>query len=647
MIGTDTAGRQPSGAKQRSMRRGPWCGLLGLLAILAVAAAACSPEAARNDPRPAGGPRGTAPQAESAAPTPGEVLPEGLEWLTNREDPPFASPEAVPGGTLHLPLGSFPLTFRFVGPDSNGSFRSAILDNHLSLVNIHPNTQNVIPELATHWAYGPDRKTMYFRLDPRARWSDGVPVTAGDFAYTLEFMRSGYIVAPWYNDYYTKEIDRVIIYDDHTIAVVGTKPQPDLHLKLAIRPLPRHYFGRLDEDFIQKYNWAVVPNTGPYQIDRFKKGRYIRFRRKQDWWARDLYYFRHRFNVDTVLFKVIRDPNLQWEYFKKARIDAFPATIPSYWHIKTNIPAVRNGYVHKIWFFNDVPQSAMGFWLNQDRDLFRERNLRYAFAHAMNIEKVIRQVLRNDYFRLEHGYVGYGAYTNPDIRARRYDIGEVERYMKEAGWERGPDGIWRSGGQRFSVELLYSSEEHTQRMVVLKEEAKKAGIELKLARLDSTTAFKKILEKRHDVAFMAWSVSLRPHFWEHFHSVNAHKPQTNNVTNTDDPELDRLIDAYRDSLEEAQRIELAHRIQEKIHEIGPFVPAFMIPYFRELYWRWWRFPDPPATRSSDDLMAGYPFNSTTGGLFWYDRRLHEETLEAMDAGRAFEPVTRVDATYKP
>ena len=53
-----------------------------------------------------------------------------------------------------------------VGPDSNSSFRSAILGNQLSLIGIHPNTENIIPEIATHWAYGTDKKTMYFKLNP-------------------------------------------------------------------------------------------------------------------------------------------------------------------------------------------------------------------------------------------------------------------------------------------------------------------------------------------------------------------------------------------------------------------------------------------------------------------------------------------------
>ncbi len=571
-------------------------------------------------------------------------LPEDITWLTNDIDPVFASPEARKGGTLRLSVTSFPLTFRVVGPDSNSSFRSAILGNQLGLTGIHPNTENIIPEIATHWAYGKDKKTMYFKLNPNARWSDGVPITANDFAYTLTFMRSKHIIAPWYNDYYAKEIDRVIIYDDLTLAVVSTKAQPDLHLKLGINPTPKHFYHPLGADYVGKYNWIIAPNTGPYQISKFTKGKTVRFERKKDWWAADLRYFKNRFNVDRVVFTVVRDINVLWEYFKKAKVDVFGITLPQYWHVKSNTPVVENGYVNRIWFFNDTQQSGQGMWLNQDREIFRDERVRFAFAHAMNIQKVIEKVLRNDYFRLEHGFMGYGAYTNPLIRARRFDLEKVDGYMKAAGWQRGPDGIWVKNGVRFSVEVSYSQEPHTPRLVVLKEEAKKAGVELRLQKLDSSAAYKKVIEKKHDVAWMGWSTSMRPQYWEHYHSVNAHKPQTNNITNTDDPEMDRLIEAYRDSLEETERIDLSLKIQEKIHENGALVPTFMVPYVRMAYWRWWRLPNPPGTKNSDSLFD--PFGSTTGGLFWYDKDLKAETKAAMKKKTTFVPVTIIDETYK-
>jgi len=572
------------------------------------------------------------------------VLPDNIHWLTNESDPVFSSPKALKGGIFHSAITSFPMTFRVVGPDSNGSFRSAILDNQLSLINIHPNTDNIIPELATHWAFGDDKKTMYFKLSKEAKWSDGKPVTAWDYVYALEFMRSEHIIAPWYNDYYTKEIEAVIVYDDYTIGVKSTKAVPDLHLKLGISPIPGHYFGMLDETFVQKYNWKIVPNTGAYQINDFKKGKFIKFKRKKDWWAKDNKFLKNRFNVDVVVFDVIRDVNLQWEYFKKRKLDAFGLTMPKYWHEKSGISLFQKGYINKIWFFNDQERSAQGMWLNQDKQIFQDRRLCYAFAHAMNIEKVINNVLRGDYFRLAQAFSGYGQYTDYTITPRTYDIAKVQDLMMSAGWTRGSDGIWQKEGTRFSVKVTYSYEEHTPRLVVLKEDALKAGVELLLERLDSTAMFKKFLEKKHDVAWMGWSTNIRPSYWQGWHSDNAHKPQTNNITNTDDPELDKLIDQYRASLDEKERIKLSLTIQQSIHDTGAFVPTFMVPYVRIGYWRWLELPDFHGTKRSDSLFD--PFSSTTGGLFWINANKKDETLAALKKGKAFQPVVIVDERFK-
>ena len=572
------------------------------------------------------------------------AMPGHIDWLTNDTDPVFASPDAEKGGLYRAALLSFPMTFRVVGPDSNGSFRSAILDNHLSLINIHPNTGSIIPELATHWAFDPDKKTMYFKLDRDARWSDGKPVTGWDYAYTLTFMRSEHIIAPWYNDYYTREIERVMVYDDYTIGVKSTKAVPDLHLKLGISPIPEHFFHPLTRDFTTEYNWAVVPNTGPYQISEFKKGRYIRFARKTDWWAKNRRYFRHRFNVDTVQYTVIRDFNLQWEYFKKGELETFGLVQPKYWYDKSRTRVIENGYVHRIWFFNDLPRPSHGMWLNLDKPVFSERYRRLAFAHAMNIDKVIDQVLRGDYFRLAQPFFGYGEYTDITIAPRAYDVDKVQSLMMEQGWHRGTDGIWSREGQRFSVTITYGYEDHMPQLVVLKEEARKAGIEMKLEKLDPSAMFKKFLEKQHDVAWMGWSTGMRPSYWQGWHSDNAHKPQTNNITNTDDSELDALIDRYRESLEEDERVRLSKAIQNKIHAVCAYVPTFMVPYVRSAFWRWLKLPEFHGTRMSDSLFD--PFSSTTGGLFWIDPDLYENTVSAMKQGIRLPPVTITDPRFQ-
>ena len=93
----------------------------------------------------------------------------------------------------------------------------------------------------------------------------------------------------------------------------------------------------------------------------------------------------------------------------------------------------------------------------------------------MNMDKLLNGLLRGDYSRLQRFNTGYGEYTNPNVRARTFDIAKVEELMMASGWERGEDGIWTKGDMRYSVKVTYHFDPHTPRLVLLKEEAKKSG----------------------------------------------------------------------------------------------------------------------------------------------------------------------------
>ncbi len=569
-------------------------------------------------------------------------LEEKLVWKTNNTERLIASPDAKKGGTfLHFIL-SFPLTFRTVGPDSNSSTRSYFLDNQLSLININGDTENIIPELATHWAYGRDGRTMYFKINPDARWSDGAPVTADDFIFVLEFMRSKHIRAPWYNDYYTQEIEKVTKYDDHTISITAVRKSPDLWLVVNMQPIPKHYYLKLKNDFVEKYNWAIEPNTGPYILKEFEKGKYLLFERKKDWWAKDLRYFKNRFNVDYFKLIVIRDENMAFEYFRKGELDTFAATRADIWYDKGSGEIFDKGYVNKLWFYNDTRRNTVGLFLNLDRELFKDKNLRYAFAHSINWNKVNQLLLHGEATQLKSFFTGYGAYSNNKIKIREFDISKVESYMKASGWARGADGIWAKNGVRFSVTISYGREAYTPRLVIMKEEAKKAGVELNLEQLDMSTSYKKVMEKKHDVAYMGWSTGFRPQPWEHFHSVNAHKTQTNNINNLDDPEMDRLIDTFRESTNEKELIALSLKIQQLIYDSGCWVGLETLPFVRFFYWRWIKYPEVPGYKNTSEIFD----DPQAGGYFWIDESAKAETLEAVKSGKTWKPEVHVITKYK-
>jgi microcin C transport system substrate-binding protein len=171
-----------------------------------------------------------------------------------------------------------------------------------------------------------------------------------------------------------------------------------------------------------------------------------------------------------------------------------------------------------------------------------------------------------------------------------------------------------------------------------------------LRRLDPAASFKSVLEKKHQVWWGGLRGGRKPQYWGQFHSANAHKPQTNNMTNTDDPEMDQLIESFRSAMETDERVRLAHELQALIHEQGAFIPTLDVPYDRIAFWRWIGMPDIPGTRMGGSAVSAFDFGSafdvSDGGLLWIDTDLKKQTKDAMDDDEVFKPVIRIDDTYR-
>ncbi|MGR6860945.1 extracellular solute-binding protein [Aliivibrio salmonicida] len=587
-------------------------------------------------------------------------LPANLEWQTNDSAPTFASPQATFGGTFRTYTLSFPQTFRTVGPDSNGSFRAWILEASLPPLIKHPNTNEWLPGLAQSWAFGDDNKTVYFKLNPKATWSDGKPVTADDYQFMLKLMRSTDIVAPWYNDFFTNDIADIITFDKNTIAIVSAKARnrDELIAYTNLMPRPKHFYGEpkvdenndgIDDKFVRKYNFKPEPVTGPYYIDKIKKGKNIAFKHVgKDWWGYENKYNQNRYNVEKINIKVIRDADIALKHFEKGNLDAFDLVRPDLWHEKSDGKNYQNGYIQKAWVYNQTAVGAGGLWLNTAKPMLDDINVRKGIMYATDFDMMIEKVLRGDYSRKPNGMgFGYPGYDNTELTAPKFDAKKSIEYFEKAGFSIiGSDGIRvNDKGERLSFAVTYSQQSFTPRVAVLKEQAKQAGLDLELNLIDGSSMFKYVLEKKHDISFHNMGTSDIPAYWEYFHSDNANKPQTNHFTNFSSAELDSLIDSFKNEFDIDKKQALSREIQQVIADANVIVPGYMVPYARAGYWRWMKLPEQMATKQTGYLFHGWGF-SQTFSTFWIDEKAKKETKAAMKSGKTFEPVIIIDETYK-
>lgn len=111
-----------------------------------------------------------------------EVFP-GADWQDAPD--PLASPDARVGGELRTFAGQYPQSLNYYR--DNNTF-NALLFSHFfgQLLDLDPVTAEYVPGLAEKWSISDDKKTFTFWIDPRAKWSDGKPITAADVQWTFD-----------------------------------------------------------------------------------------------------------------------------------------------------------------------------------------------------------------------------------------------------------------------------------------------------------------------------------------------------------------------------------------------------------------------------------------------------------------------------
>ncbi|MCC5025467.1 MAG: hypothetical protein J6386_22985 [Candidatus Synoicihabitans palmerolidicus] len=108
------------------------------------------------------------------------------------------------------------------------------------LTQYDPQDSHATPGVATHWEPSADLKTWTFHLRPDAKWSNGDPVTAEDFAYAYQRMLSPKFASEYAYMLFCLDGAEAYLSDESTdFATVGVKVVDDHTLQLQLAyPVP-------------------------------------------------------------------------------------------------------------------------------------------------------------------------------------------------------------------------------------------------------------------------------------------------------------------------------------------------------------------------------------------------------------------------
>lgn len=583
-------------------------------------------------------------------------VPSDLVWQDGAEVIEKGDSRAKKGGVFHEFITSFPATVRPVGPNANNSFRGKLHDEiSIGLLGYDDIEKKFHPALASEWAYGEDGKTMFYKIDPNATFSDGVSVNSQDFLTELYIRLSDNITAPYSKQYYKDQFANFTTYGESILSVSLPEQKPLLPYFASAGASPTHFYSEYGPDYAERYQWRVPPTTGAYTVEEggIKKGRSITLSRVKDWWAKDLKHFKYSYNADKIVYTVISEKTKAYELFKIGKLDFFYLGAPDYWYEKMDIPQYYKGYIEKAKFYTVYPRVPRGFYLNVAKKPLDNIDVRKGLAYALNFEKANTVIFRGDNERLQQFSQGFGELSNNEIKAREFSIKLAQEYFAKAGYTKyDSDGILENAnGDKLSIKLSWGTgiPSYDRMMEYLQENAKKIGLEIQLDGQQNTVYFRNVIEKRHQMCFLGWNATPPfPNYFQFFHSSNAYdekgniKIQTNNLNSYKNERMDKLTEINRGAKTMKELKGSAHEIQQIIHDEAIFIPALTTPYIRLGYWRWIKWPQNQYTEFCKPVI----YAPTEAYSYWIDEDLKKETLEAMRNKESFPEKDHIFDLYK-
>ena len=559
-------------------------------------------------------------QAQDSPKTPqGKSLPLGLRWVDNLHLPSFASPKAKKGGEFKTIVTLYPPTFRMVGPESQNGFSALRQALQMRPLGRHPFSKKFIPQLAKSWAFGDDGKTLYFKLYSESKWSDGVKLKASDFAFGLKYLKSSHIRSPWLSVFFQKNIASLDIFDDETFSVTLVKkvPREELVNTANIPPMPEHAL-TLNESFLEANRWTVFPVLGPYQISDFSKNKFIVMERRKNWWGLERPFLRGRFNVDKIRLIILSNVEFGSLFLKRKFLDYFRFYSQLRWKVNASDGPFQKGEIHKLKIYHQRPRADHGIWLNTLSPPLNHLAIRKGLSHSFDFDGLNKLLYKGQLTRLATLSEGQGAFTNPKIRPRSYDLKKAEKYFRKAGYRRkGPKGLFEKDGVPLSFRLDYSDINKTKDMAFLKKKAALAGITLRPRYLSFKRLWEVLRAKEHQLAYAAFRALGKNQYYSRFFGAFGGRKGNDNIVNIKSKSLDEALLRLKKATIRKTQIDLSWSIQQQIHDEAVFLPGLYTPFYLEAFWAHWHFP---RFWMAPDANGIFDLSLDRGGLFWFDEK---------------------------
>jgi len=556
----------------------------------------------------------------------------------------FGDPRAVKGGTLRHITSRFPNTLRTVGQNSNYVENSTIESMcYESLISTHPVTLDFVPVLATHWKVSDDKMTFWFRINPKAKFSDGMPVTSDDVIATWDLLMDETILEPSSQIVYGKF--EPFIESKYIVRVECKKLSwRNLLYFGGMSILPAHILDEIDgSEYLEEYQFKMMPGSGPYTMftkDIVNQESFI-ITRRNDYWNADDPTSKYLYNFDKIKFIVVKDNyNLEFEKFKKGEQDFYTMARSRVWVEETDFETVQKGWIKKHRVFSEKPAGTSGYAFNMRKWPFNDKKLRYAFSYLYDREKMNREMYYNEYSMMHSLYSG-SIYENPNNEKVLYNPDKAVRLLKEAGFQNRNEEGWlvhNESGKvlRFEIGIAKGS---AYMVTPVQQMMKEYGIDMQIKFVDGNTNWNNLMERNFTIYMQAWGGLVFPNPETSLLSELADQNNNNNITGFKNERIDELLDIYDKEFDQQKRIEIIREIDGIYSEIHPAAWGIARNYQRLMWWDVFGYPEHLVSRYGGDYRSIFAY-------WWFDPE-KVARLEDAKKNNTSLPVGELDIKFWP
>ncbi|TPI22664.1 extracellular solute-binding protein [Mesorhizobium sp. B4-1-1] len=485
------------------------------------------------------------------------------------------------------------------------------------------------PLIADAFKYPADFSSATYRLDPRAKWHDGQPITVDDVVWSFQVLKAN---SPRYNRYFENVTEAVAISDrevEFHFNQKGNRELPKILGDLVV--LPKHWWEGTDASGkkrdITKPTLEPPLGSAAYKIASFKPGSEIVWQRVPDYWGAKLPVKIGRENFDTQRFTYILDDNAAWQAFTKGGLDDIHREMSSRkWATAYDFPAFKGGDVIKKTFESEHAQPMQGFVFNQRRALFQDRRVREALTQPFDFETMNRTLFFGFNTRTSSYFQGtelassglpqgkeleilekYRDKLPPELFTQEfklpvYDTPQAERkYLKravdllaQAGWQiKGGKMINTKTGEPLKFEILGSNDTDQVISSPYIANLRKIGIDATLRIIDQTQYINRINHFDFDMVTTVLQQSESPgneqrEFWS---SKAAEAPGSRNLMGIKDPVVDALIDRIVFASDRADLVAATHALDRVLLWNFYVLPQYHRSAVWYAYWNKFGMPE--------------------------------------------------------